>query len=118
MSLIVLCPTEWRAVSNSIEKRFNLRDENNTSGRHILERSGIEWFLHFYDDESNVAINEFEQTPRISTYLYALCAGPYQVFEDYDPMYVPQRIFVRQSLVEFLRHELMFGITKTTLDFY
>ena len=60
MSLIVLCPTEWRAVSNSIEKRFNLRDENNTSGRHILERSGIEWFLHFYDDESNVAINEFE----------------------------------------------------------
>ena len=33
-------------------------------------------------------------------------------------MYVPQRIFVRQSLVEFLRHELMFGITKTTLDFY
>jgi len=118
MSLIVLCPTEWRAVSNAIERRYNLRDDNNRSGRHILERSGIEWFLHFYDDESEVAISEFEQTPRISTYLYALCAGPYQVFEDYDPMYVPQRIFVRQSLVEFLRHELMFGITKTTLDFY
>ena len=42
-----------------------------------------------------MAINDFEQTLKISTYLYAVCAGPYQVFEDYDPMYVPQRIFVR-----------------------
>ena len=33
-------------------------------------------------------------------------------------MYVPQRIYVRQSLQENLRHELVFGITKTTLDFY
>lgn len=33
-------------------------------------------------------------------------------------MYVPQRIFIRQSLVENLRKDLMFGITKTTLDFY
>ena len=44
MSLIVLCPTDWRAVSNSIETRYNLRDAEN-SGRHILERAGIEWFL-------------------------------------------------------------------------
>lgn len=61
----------------------------------MLERAGIEWFLPFYDDENTVAINEFEQTAKVSTYLYAICAGPYQVFEDYDPMYVPQRIFVR-----------------------
>lgn len=59
MSLIILCPTEWRAVSNSIERRYHLRDENN-SGRHILERAGIEWFLNFYEDSSDVAINEFE----------------------------------------------------------
>ena len=88
MSLIVLCPTDWRAVSNAIERRYHMRDADN-SGRHILERAGIEWFMNFYEQESDIAISEFEQTPRISTYLYALCAGPYQVFEDYDPMYVP-----------------------------
>ena len=49
MSLIVLCPTDWRAVSNAIETRYNLRDADN-SGRHILERAGIEWFLQFYED--------------------------------------------------------------------
>ena len=98
MSLIVLSPSDWKAVSNSIEKRFELRDEDN-NGRHVLERAGIDWFLGFYDDESNVSISEFEQTPKISTYLYAICAGPYLVFEDFDAMYVPQRIFVRQSMV-------------------
>jgi aminopeptidase N len=60
----------------------------------------------------------FEETPRISTYLFAICAGPYHVFEDLDPMHVPQRIFVRQSLKENMRHELVFGITKTTIQFY
>jgi aminopeptidase N len=47
-----------------------------------------------------------------------MCAGPYECFEDYDPSYVPQRVFVRGSLVENLRHELVMGITKTTLDLY
>ena len=50
--------------------------------------------------------------------MYAICAGPYRAFEDFDSMYVPQRIFVRQSLVENLRYKEIFGITKTTLDWY
>jgi aminopeptidase N len=33
-------------------------------------------------------------------------------------MSVPQRVFVRKSLVKNLRYELIFGITKTTIDFY
>jgi len=33
-------------------------------------------------------------------------------------MHVPQRIFVRQSLKENMRYELVFGITKTTIEFY
>lgn len=50
----------------------------------------------FYGVENrDCVVYEFEQTPKISTYLYAICAGPYKVFEDFDPMYVPQRIFIR-----------------------
>lgn len=115
MQLTVTCPKFWQAVSNSIETRY---DDATKTGKKILERHGIEWFLAFYEDQESVALCEFEQTPRISPYLYAVCAGPYTVFEDYDPMYVPQRIFVRQSLVDNLRYELMFGVTKTTLDLY
>ena len=65
-----------------------------------------------------MAAYEYEETPKISTYLYAICAGPYKVFEDDDPSYVPQRVFVRESLIENLRYELVMGITKTTIDRY
>lgn len=65
-----------------------------------------------------MAVYEFEQTARISSYLFAVCAGPYHVFTDYDPMHPPQRVFVRQSLKENMRHELVCGVSKTTIDFY
>lgn len=117
MTLITTCPSDWHAVSNAPEHRYGLT-EGAENGRHILEHQNIEWFLEFYESESDVVITRFETTPTISTYLYAICAGPYKIFSDTDPMYVPQRILVRQSLVENLKPELMFGITKTTIDFY
>ena len=78
----------------------------------------MQWFLDFYEKDTDVSIVQFEQTPIISTYLYAICAGPYRVFEDFDPMFVPQRIFARRSLQQFVRDEMCFGVTKTTLTFY
>ena len=84
----------------------------------MIEKHALDWFLDFYGEGEHFSVNEFQQTPKISTYLYAICAGPYRVFEDFDSMYVPQRIFVRQSLVENLRYKEIFGITKTTLDWY
>ena len=92
MSLAVTCPNDWEAVSNSIEQRYG---KANKEGLKVLERHDIEWFLNFYDNADEVRLFEFEQTPKISPYLCAICAGPYDVFTDYDAMYVPQRIFVR-----------------------
>lgn len=116
MALTVICPKDWQAISNGIETRYEYSDGE--KGKHVVERNNIEWMLNFYDQGTEVAICDFEQTPKISPYLYAICAGPYRVFEDDDPMHVPQRIFVRQSLADNLRHELVFGITKTTIAFY
>jgi aminopeptidase N len=84
----------------------------------MLERHGIEQFLSFYKDQGQVALYDFEQTTKISTYLYAVCAGNFKVLEDHDGMYPAQRIFVRQSLVENLRADLIFTVTKTTINFY
>lgn len=115
MTLSLTVPEDWIAVGNEKETRYNNAE---VDGKRVLEKFGTDWFLNFYSDKSKVAAYEFDKTPKISTYLFALCAGPYRVFEDYDPMHVPQRVFVRESLVENLRHELICGITKTTLDLY
>ena len=116
MALTMIVPKEWQAVSNGIETRYELSDGQ--KGLRIVERHGIEWFLDFYDKDTEVSICDFEQTPKIAPYLYAIIAGPYKVFEDYDPQCVPQRIFVRESLAENMRHETVFGVTKTTVAFY
>jgi aminopeptidase N len=115
MTLSLTIPDDWIAVGNEKEVRY---DHAAKEGKRVLEKFGTTWFLDFYADQSKVAAYAFDKTPKISTYLYALCAGPYRVFEDYDPMYVPQRVYVRESLVENLRYELIMGITKTTLDLY
>jgi len=46
-------------------------------------------------ENDEVIVYEFEETPKIAPYLYAICAGPYFVYEDKDPMHVPQRVLVR-----------------------
>lgn len=114
MTLCVTVPESWVAVGNGIDRRYSSESKE---AKRILERQGIEHFLKFYENEK-VAVHMFEETPRISTYLYAICAGPYFVTEDLDPMHVPQRIFVRQSLKENMRDDLVYGITKTTINFY
>lgn len=93
MTLTVACPADWKTVSNSLEKRYDNAKESSEAKR-VLERHNIENFVKFYDDKE-FALYEFEQTPRISCYLFAVCAGSYKVYEDYDPMHTPQRVFVR-----------------------
>lgn len=100
MTLCAICPKAWKIISNGIDSRYeNAFDE----GKKVLEKYDCMWFENFYEDKEDLCSYEFEQTPRISTYLYAVCAGPYTFFEDFDASYIPQRVFVRQSLVKNLR---------------
>ena len=115
MTLNGICPQVWKFVSNGIDTRY---EDARKEGNHVLTKNDMTWMTKFYDDTVAISSIEFEQTPKISSYLYAICAGPFTQFEDYDPMYPPQRVLVRASLVDNLRHELIFGITKTTLDYY
>ena len=85
MTLCAVCPKEWRTVSNGIDRRY----ETIARGNRVREKFDCQWFLDFYDDPELIAVHDFETTPAISTYLYAVCAGPYTLFEDFDPMYVP-----------------------------
>lgn len=65
--------------------------------------------------ENDFSIWNFDQTPKMSSYLYAICAGPYakktDIYEGKFGSY-PLAIFVRPSLSQYLDHEEIFEVTK------
>ena len=59
----------------------------------------------------------FAETPRMSTYITALIAGPYaSVHDEHDG--IPLGIYCRASLAEHLKPEDLFTVTKQGFDFY
>jgi aminopeptidase N len=59
----------------------------------------------------------FAETPRISTYITALVAGPYSsVHDEHDG--IPLGIYCRRSLVQHLQADDLFTVTKQGFDFY
>ncbi len=59
----------------------------------------------------------FEQTPRVSTYITALIAGPYHAVHDQHDG-IDLGLFCRKSLAEFLDPEELFTVTKQGFDFF
>jgi aminopeptidase N len=64
----------------------------------------------------------FAPTPRISSYITALIAGPYQVWRDEltssDGRKIPLGAFTRKSLAEFFDPEYIFDITKRGFEYF
>lgn len=68
------------------------------------------------------AIWHFAPTPRVSSYITALVAGPYQVWRDEltssDGRRIPLGAFTRKSLAEFFDPDYIFDITKRGFDYF
>jgi aminopeptidase N len=91
-ALTVTTPADWQVVSNSI-----VADTGAGPGGARTVR--------------------FAATPRISTYITALVAGPYHcVTDEHDG--IPLGIYCRASLAEHLDAERVFTVTKQGFDFY
>ncbi|MEY3388079.1 MAG: aminopeptidase [Actinomycetota bacterium] len=90
LNLTVKAPTKWTVISNT----------ETPAPKNI---------------EDNFSIWTFNQTPKMSSYLYAICAGPYakktDIYEGKFGKY-PLAIFVRPSLSQHLDHEEIFEVTK------
>lgn len=52
-------------------------------------------------DETEGELILFEATPAISTYIYAMAAGPYVTFTNESGFHVPMKIYCRKSKVQF-----------------
>ena len=59
----------------------------------------------------------FSTTPKMSTYVFSLHAGPYSIWED-NADGIPIRLMARQSLAEFVAVDEWFDITRRGLEFY
>ena len=64
----------------------------------------------------------FPQTPRISSYITAIVAGPYVSVHDSltssDGRTIPLGLYVRQSLAEYLDSDYIFDITKKGFEYF
>ncbi len=93
--IMVAAPLNWRVISN-----------------------GARGHVHGEDDAH---VHTFVTTPRMSTYLVALIAGPYAHWSDtYSDEHgdIPLGLYCRSSLAEFMDHERLFTETKQGFGFY
>ena len=93
-TLTAIVPSHWEVISNSpVASKMSSGD---------------------------VATWKFDPTPRISTYITALIAGPYSYVHDVyrGKKEVPLGIYCRKSLAEHLDPEEIFLITKQGFDYF
>ena len=93
----ITAPSYWKVVSNSPTPAAN-------------------------DLREGVSVWTFEATPRISSYITALVAGPYVEVNDQlvsaSGKTIPLGVFCRKSLFEFLDAEYVFEKTKQGFEFF
>ncbi len=93
-TLIVTTPGHWQAVSNNPVESKTVKGDY------------VEW--------------KFSTTPRISTYLDALIAGPYSSVHDVykGVKEIPMGIYCRKSMMQYLDPDYIFLITKQGFEYF
>jgi aminopeptidase N len=97
LQLQVSVPAEWQVIANTRE-----------SG--VLEATGAE-------EDAGMRHWGFPPTPRLSSYTFALIAGPYAIWED-SAGAIPLRLFARQSLAQYVKPEEWFIPTQESFAFF
>ena len=109
-------PGNWRVISNEQEVVYT--DYMKKSSIEALDVISHNFDLdhHWIDDDSKFV--QFAPTPRISTYLYGIMAGPYDYFESNIAGLPPMRVYARKSLISEVNHQEIFKITQASIKFF
>ena len=119
LKLKVLAPHEWRVLANAYEKSISDFKSNEDLKSFNLSEESLNHLVNSHDIKSKeYKLYVFEDTPRISTYLYALCAGPYHCIENTLPYPIKLRIFMKESLKDYGYPEEIFKITIAGMKWY
>jgi aminopeptidase N len=62
-------------------------------------------------------VQHFARTKRYSTYIFALCAGPFRVWTDNEAR-IPSRVLVTRSMAQYADPEDIFEVTRQGFDFF
>jgi aminopeptidase N len=127
----VIAPSHWEVISNGAplpgrEQQIVDMIAAGLSNEQIAERLGVstrtvEGHVYRRTQRGNTKRHTFVATPRMSTYLVALIAGPYARWDDtYSDEHgdIPLGLFCRKSLAEFMDAERLFTETKQGFGFY
>ena len=120
LSLKVIAPKEWIVLSNSHEKEivdFNVEKCKEKlflspeSINHLFEKHSI--------DNKNYHLYIFNETPKISSYLYCICSGPFYCIENkFYEFKIPLRLFMRESLKDCGEPDEIFRVAISGMKFY
>ncbi len=69
-------------------------------------------------DDGTTRTVRFSETPPISTYLMAMCAGPFEKLHRTTASGIECGLYVRKSLAKYLDSDFFFKTTEAGLDFY
>jgi len=124
LTLSIVAPEEWVVLGNEREKwvkplnneTLNLFEDS--SFPHLLSVHQREYLFCNELVNKNYSLHHFDTTPRISTYLFAIAAGPYHVVNNPNEYVVPLRIFMRQSLKAFGDPAEFFRCTIAGMEWY
>src|SRR5579859_345669 len=89
----VRCPSDWKVISNARVARVDANDSTPNKVVHL------------------------ERSVRMSTYITAICAGPFHEVRQLHNE-VDLGLYVRQSMKQFLDADELFAITTQGLDFF
>ncbi len=108
-------PSVWDAVSNEfVDENSAARSEQAIAA--IKETSAL--FSQDFGSFGDLKVLAFKQSYKISSYLYALCAGPYGYHENNVAGQPPMRIYARKSIIGDCNFEEMFKVTQAGIKFY
>lgn len=127
MKLFVVAPVEWTVLSNE----FEAESTRDLAVKNISQTDFASKFeLKFSEDEidffflrndthgKDYLFHEFVCTDKISSYLYALCAGPYYRIKCPYACEVPMNIYLRESLKNKGKINEFFLATIAGMSFY
>ncbi len=120
LDLKVIAPKEWIVLSNAFEKEItDYIDENSISSFNLSPEAIKHLVLDHEIKDKKYHIYIFNETPKISTYLYALCEGPYYCIKNEKyPYSIPLRLFMRESLKDYGEPDEIFRVTIAGMKFY
>jgi len=113
-TLSALTEDDWTVIANESEQTC----EERTAALKSAVESAAQAFDTTYLTLSKPKATHILPSARISPYIYAIVAGPYDYFERQSEGLPLMRIYARKSLMESVNHKLMFDITESGMHFY